>query len=151
MLYQGEIRIATQPLHIGEVARRTGLTADAIRFYEREHLLQRPARTHGGFRLFSPEDIERVRFIRKVQELGFTLAEVKELLVLRDESVEACSQVRAVLEQKLAKVQHHIDGLRRLQREINNAIKQCDKAQRTSRRNRPCPVLEPVGNRRGTR
>ena len=67
----------TQPLHIGEVAHQTGVSVDAIRFYEKERLLQRPSRTSGGFRIFSAEDIDRVRFIRQVQELGFSLGEVK--------------------------------------------------------------------------
>ena len=60
LVYRRRNRIATQLLHIGEVARRTGLTVDAIRFYEKERLLRRTSRTSGGFRLFSAEDIARV-------------------------------------------------------------------------------------------
>lgn len=141
----------TQSLHIGEVARQTGLTVDAIRFYEKERLLQRPPRTRGGFRVFSAEDIERVQFIRQVQELGFSLGEVKELLVLRTGSVEACSRVRGLLEQKLIKVRHHMRELQKLEHELQGAIKACDKAQAGNRHNQQrCPVLEPVGNRKGT-
>jgi DNA-binding transcriptional MerR regulator len=138
-----------QSLHIGEVARQTGLTVDAIRFYEKERLLQQPPRTSGGFRLFSERDIERVQFIRQVQELGFSLGEVKELLVLRGGSVEACARVRGLLEQKLAKVRHHIRELHKLEDELKSAVQECDTAQKKSRRNRqPCPVLEQVGRKR---
>ena len=143
----------TQSLHIGEVARQTGLTVDAIRFYEKERLLQRPSRTIGGFRLFSAQDVERVQFIRQVQELGFSLCEVKELLVLRSGSVEACSQVRRMLEQKLIKVRHHIHELHKLEKELKNAMHACDKAQAANLDNRqPCPVLKPrPQNTRGKR
>ena len=138
-----------QLLRIGDVARQTGLTVDAIRFYEKERLLQRPPRTSGGFRLFSAQDVERVQFIRQVQELGFSLCEVKELLVLRSGSVEACSRVRGMLEHKLVKVRHHIRQLHNLEGELKNAMQQCDIAQRSKRAGRqPCPVLEPVGQKR---
>jgi MerR family transcriptional regulator, copper efflux regulator len=151
LVYRRRNRIATQPLHIGEVARRTGLTVDAIRFYEKERLLQPPLRTSGGFRLFRAEDIERVQFIRQVQELGFSLGEVKELLVLRSGSVDACSRVRGLLEQKLIKVRHHIRELHKLEHELKSAVLRCATAQKKTRRNRQwCPVLEPVGHRKGT-
>ena len=141
----------TQPLHIGEVARQTGVSVDALRFYEKERLLRRPSRTSGGFRLFRAEDIDRVRFIRQVQELGFSLGEVKELLVLRSGSVDACSRVRGLLEQKLIKVRHHIQELRKLEHELQCAMKACHTAQRRTRRiQQRCPVLEPGRNRKGT-
>lgn len=144
-MYRRSERISTQSLHIGEVARRTGLTPDTIRFYEKEHLLQRPARTNGGFRLFSSEDIERVQFIRQVQELGFSLDEVKQLLVLRNGSVDACSRVKGLLEQKLDKVRHHIRELHKLEGELQRAVQECDAAQKRTRRNlQQCPVLERV-------
>lgn len=93
----------TQSLHIGDAARQTGLTVDGIRFYEEERLLEQPQRTIGGLRLFSAQDVERVQFIRQVQELGFSLSEVKELLVLRSGSMQSCSRVRGMLEQSSLK------------------------------------------------
>jgi DNA-binding transcriptional MerR regulator len=141
--------ITAQSLHIGEVARQTSLTVDTIRFYEKERLLQQSTRTSGGFRLFSAQDVERLQFIRQVKELGFSLCEVKELLVLRIESVEACSRVRRLLEQKLTKVRHHIHELQKLEEELRSAVRVCDTAQKRSRSNRqPCPVLEQVGQKR---
>ena len=152
-VYSGIAKIGmasvTQSLHIGEVARQTGLTVDAIRFYEKEQLLHQPRRTSGGFRLFSAQDVERVQFIRQVQELGFSLSEVKELLVLRSGSVEACSQVRGLLEQKLAKVRHNIRELQKLEEELKSTVRECDIAQKKSSGDRqPCPVLEHIGQKR---
>ncbi len=137
-----------QSLHIGDVARETGLTVDAIRYYEKEQLLQRPPRTTGGYRLFSAQDIERVEFIRRVQGLGFSLGEIRDLLVLRGGSVEACSRVRGVLEQKLVKVRHHMYELKKLEDELKKAVRACDRVQKRDRNRRQCPVLEPVRQKR---
>jgi DNA-binding transcriptional MerR regulator len=91
-----------------------------------------------------------VRFIRQVQELGFSLSEVKELLVLRGGSVDACSRVRGLLERKLIKVRHHIRELHKLEDELKSAVQKCNTAQRRTRRNQErCPVLESVRNRKG--
>src|SRR4051812_40268424 len=76
-------------LQIGEVARRTALSVDSIRFYERQRLLPAPERSEGRFRLYTSADIERLQFIREIQGLGFTLREIKELLDLRTHGVEA--------------------------------------------------------------
>ena len=64
-------------LQIGEVARRTALTVDAIRFYEKRRLLPKAMRTTGRFRMYTAEDIERIHFIRRMQALGFSLKEIK--------------------------------------------------------------------------
>src|SRR5215469_2475636 len=82
----------------GQVSEQTGLSVDAIRFYKKQRLLERPPRTEGGFRLFRREDIDRIRFIRSVQQLGFSLPEIRELLVLERDPGEACSHVRDLLQ-----------------------------------------------------
>ena len=66
-------------IQIGGVSRQTGLSADAIRFYEKQRLIERPPRTEGGFRLFHAKDIERIQFIRRAQQLGFSLPEIRRL------------------------------------------------------------------------
>jgi DNA-binding transcriptional MerR regulator len=71
-------------MHIGSVAKRIGLTPDAIRFYERSALLPRPPRTEGGFRQYSDKDVETLAFVRRVQGLGFKLSEIRSLLNLRE-------------------------------------------------------------------
>ena len=66
---------------IGQIAQETGLSIDTIRFYEKQGLLKRSPRTEGGFRLFALSDIETLKFVRKAQELGFSLNEIRELLI----------------------------------------------------------------------
>ena len=80
-----------QGIQIGRVAKEIGLTVDAIRFYEKEGLLKSPARSEGRFRLFGPDDVRNLKFIRKAQELGFSLQEIRELLVLQQEEVRTSS------------------------------------------------------------
>ena len=70
-------------LKIGKVARNAGLAIDTVRYYEREGLLQKPARTASGYRHYTPDAVARLRFIRQAKELGFTLAEIRELLTLK--------------------------------------------------------------------
>src|SRR5215470_12359913 len=98
-----------QGLQIGALAQQTGLTVDAIRFYEKSGLIPRPSRTEGGFRLFRGEDAQSLKFIRRAQELGFSLQEIHELLILQHEDVEACIHVSELLLQKLAVVRGKIE------------------------------------------
>jgi len=69
-------------MHIGELARKAAVNIQTIRFYERQGLLPAPARNDSGYRCYAPSDLERVRFIRRNQELGFTLAEIRQLFEL---------------------------------------------------------------------
>jgi DNA-binding transcriptional MerR regulator len=79
---------------IGQVANATGLSIDTIRFYEKQGLLKLSPRSEGGFRLFGAGDIETLKFVRKAQELGFSLNQIRELLILRADHVPACSHVK---------------------------------------------------------
>jgi DNA-binding transcriptional MerR regulator len=90
---------------IGQVGQETGLSIDTIRFYEKQGLLKRSPRSEGGFRLFGLHDIETLKFVRKAQELGFSLNEIRELLILRSDHVPACSHVKELLDQKLTAVE----------------------------------------------
>jgi len=72
-------------LQIGQVAQQTGLTVDAIRFYEKERLLPKALRSTGGFRLYGTDHIEQLRFIQKAQTIGFSLGEIRELIVIQDD------------------------------------------------------------------
>lgn len=130
-------------MQIGEVARATGLTVDTIRFYEKQHLLPRRPRTEGGFRVFDAEDIESVEFIRHAQQLGFSLQEIRELLVLRDDSLEACSHVQDLLRSKLAAVHAKIEELRKLEEQLTAGLRQCEASPRQpcAAKDWSCPVL----------
>ena len=84
-------------MQIGEVAQRTSLTVDAIRFYEKRKLLPKAVRSAGRFRVYGEGTIERLRFIRQMQGLGFSLREVGELIQLRKRKVDACESVKELL------------------------------------------------------
>jgi len=127
-------------LRIGDVAAQTGLTVDAIRFYERERLLQAAARSNGGFRLFSKSDVEDLAFICNAQELGFSLQEIRELITLKRALHPDCKQVEQLLEHKIAAVREKIAALRRLERELQQAMANCESNLRHGQAE-DCPVL----------
>lgn len=135
-------------MQIGDVATRTGLTVDAIRFYERERLLHTAARTSGGFRLFSIGDVEDLTFIRNAQELGFSLEEIRELLSLKRASHPDCSQVEQLLEQKIGIVRGKISVLRKLERELLRAAADCrlNLSSATKDPTESCPVLVEISH-----
>lgn len=135
-------------IQIGDVATRTGLTVDAIRFYERERLLHTAARTSGGFRLFSIGDVEDLTFIRNAQELGFSLDEIRELLSLKRASHPDCSQVEQLLEQKIGIVRGKIAVLRKLERQLVRAAADCrlNLSRATKYPTENCPVLTEISH-----
>src|SRR5258705_11939456 len=95
-------------MQIGIVAKKIGLSVDAIRFYERNGLLPRPPRTEGGFRRYAENDVETLAFVRRVQGLGFKLSEIRGLLRLRGNRLEPCAPVQRRLQEKLADVQRKL-------------------------------------------
>ena len=132
-------------MQIGIVGKRVGLI-DAIRFYERSALLPRPPRTEGGFRQYSEDDVETLSFIGRVQNLGFTLREVRDLLELRRSRFQPCAPVRRRLEGKLADVQRKVSDLQKLEHELRLALRSCDKEIR--KRSSHCPILSEKTNSR---
>jgi len=137
-------------MQIGELAKRTALTVDAIRFYEKRRLLPKPVRSTGRFRLYTVDDMERVRFIQQVQGLGFSLAEIRELIDLRSRKVDACESVRQLLKGKLSDVRAKMQELKGLESELITDLEKC--TQELKRRQRyaagACPVLEQVAGAR---
>lgn len=131
---------------IGQVAKETGLSVDTIRFYEKQGLLKRSPRTEGGFRLFAASDIEILKFVRKAQELGFSLNEIRELLLLRSDHVPACSHVKELLNQKLKAVEQKIAELQSLERSLKRALQKCKRELRTPAAGHEeyCPVIDEI-------
>ena len=109
-------------LKIGELARATGTTQRALRLYEELGLLVPGTRTAGGFRVYGTESIERVTWIGKLQELGFTLHEIKELLPAGASPRDVMTRVRGVFAQKQADVAAQIARLQQLQGEIASSL-----------------------------
>ena len=126
-------------MQIGLVAKRIGLSVDAIRFYERNGLLPRPPRTEGGFRRYAESDVETLAFVRRVQGLGFKLSEIRGLLRLRGNRLQPCAPVQRRLREKLAEVQQKLSDLHRLEHELRFALRSCNKE--LGKRGAHCPIL----------
>jgi len=130
-------------MQIGQVSKQTGLSIDAIRFYERNGLIEVPARSEGGFRLYSADDVSALHFIRSLQTLGFSLNEIRDFLTLRVNDLKACSEVRKMLGRKLKDIHVKRTALARLEDELKTALKKCNTQLERPRakRGRRCPVL----------
>ena len=134
-----------QGIQIGKVAEQTGLSIDTIRFYQKIGLVKQPARSEGGFRLFTHLEIQELVFIQKAQELGFSLTEIKELSVLSQKPDHACSQVRDLLASKLSDVRQKVDQLMRLEGELKKALRKCNRDLRSNQGSSHedcCPLLK---------
>jgi DNA-binding transcriptional MerR regulator len=139
--------VGAASLQIGQVSQRTGLTVDAIRFYEKSGLLPRPARTQGGYRLYDQQEIADLEFIKKAQQLGFSLAEIRELFSIQRHPHEVCEHVRDLIAQKLAIVRAKIAELQTMETELAGALRQCRSALRQPPKHRACcPVLEAMAS-----
>jgi MerR family mercuric resistance operon transcriptional regulator len=142
----------SRTLQIGSAAKVTGLSIDAIRFYQKSGLLRAPARTAGGYRVFTETEIADLRFIAHAQDLGFSLAEIRELVPLRNEDGRACPEVRSLIYRKLQNVREKIRALRHLESELARGLRSCDRALegRTATK-RACPVIEEISTGRTRR
>lgn len=132
-------------MQIGQVAQKTGLSVDAIRFYEKSGLLPRPVRTPGGYRLYQEHEVADLEFIQKAQQLGFSLNEIRELFSIQRHPHEVCEHVRDLIAQKLGVVRAKIAELRAMETELSGALRQCHTALRQPSKHRDsCPVLEAI-------
>ena len=131
-------------IQIGQAAKLTALSIDAIRLYERRALLPRVPRTPGRFRLYTAEDVSRLTFIKQMQGVGFSLQEIKRLLDLRERPRNACREVSELLKTKLAKVRGTIRELQELERELAVDLKKCNRELTYSKKHAPrnCPILQ---------
>jgi Cu(I)-responsive transcriptional regulator len=112
-------------LSIGTLARRTGTKVETIRYYERIGLLPAPARTEGNFRLYAARDLERLSFIRRGRDLGFSLDEVRALLRLADDRAQPCAEVDRIARLHLTEVERKLADLAALRAELKQLIEQC--------------------------
>lgn len=136
---------AQPAFQIGELARRTALSIDAIRFYERRRLLPPAFRSTGRFRLYTTDDIERLRFVQRMQRLGFSLEEIKQLMAIRADRAHACAAVRQFLKTKVDGVRIKIRELQQLETELKADLGKCDRALKQQHgKTCACPVLEEV-------
>ena len=122
----------------GELARQASVNVETLRFYERKGLLPKPPRRNSGYREYPPESVQRLRFIKRAQELGFSLAEIKELLTLRVMRGTTCGQVRERAQEKVVDVQQKISDLRTIEAALAKLVKSCSGRGPASR----CPILD---------
>jgi MerR family copper efflux transcriptional regulator len=126
-------------LRIGEVALIAGVSIDTVRYYERRRLLPIAARTEGGFRLFTPDTVERVRFIKQAQELGFSLDEIGELLATG--GARECRRVRDHLKVKLSEVDRRIRQMQDFRKTLARHLAACEKELSRHADDAVCPAL----------
>lgn len=124
MMHYGEQDMGN--MMIGQVARESGLGVETVRFYEREGLLEQPARRASGYREYTPDAVSRLRFIRHAQRLGFTLREIKELLALKLDPQATRGQVRQQAALKVADIEQRIRELKRMKKALELLVQACD-------------------------
>jgi len=117
--------IAETALTIGEVARATGTQTETIRYYERIGLLPAPPRTAARYRIYHQSDVNRLAFVKRSRDLGFTIEEVRVLLALAQDVDRNCKEVDAIARRHLTDVEGKIGDLQRLARELRRVIGQC--------------------------
>jgi len=121
----------------GILATQSGVKAETIRYYEKIDLMPEPARTQGGHRLYEDMHLQRLRFIRRSRDLGFTLDEIRELLSLVDGQQVSCNKVQHIAEAHIKDVREKIADLRKIERTLRDMSSQC------SGKNIPdCPIIE---------
>jgi DNA-binding transcriptional MerR regulator len=109
----------TEPtMRIGELAAQVGLNPKTIRYYEELRLLPVPARTANGYRMYTPEDRERLRFIAKAKAIGLTLTEIRDILVLRQHGEQPCTHVLMLIEEKLTIIDAQLRTLMEMRQEL---------------------------------
>ena len=139
-------------VQIGTAAKTTGLSIDTIRYYQKAGLLKPPARTSAGYRVFTETEISDLQFIARAQNLGFSLAEIKELVSLRNGSGPICPEVRELIQRKLLSVREKIHALQGMETELERARRSCDRALRNRDVvQRSCPVIERIATGKGRR
>lgn len=112
-------------LTIGRVARESGVGVETVRFYERKGLVRRPQRNGSSFREYLGEDPVRIRFIKRAQDLGFTLREIKELIELNSRPKATCGDIRARAEAKLAEIDAKIRDLKKMKTTLSRLSNAC--------------------------
>ena len=127
---------------IGVLSRQSQVNIETVRYYERVGLLPKPARSRGGYRLYQPNDVERLNFIRRARDLGFSLDEVRRLLDLADRKSRSCRRVHDIAVDHLAEVRSKIADLQRMARVLGSLVEACAQGTMPA-----CPLLETLSDR----
>jgi MerR family copper efflux transcriptional regulator len=132
---------STQHFTIGAAARRAGVGIDTIRYYERASLLPPPPRRASGYRDYGSGTVERLRFIRRAKDLGFSLQDIRELLALSTDRERGVKSVKQRAEARLAQIEQRIRELQRVKRGLKQLIAACPGHGALEQ----CPILRALG------
>jgi len=121
---------------IGDVTKRIGLTADTLRYYEKIKLLPRVSRNASGIREYDDKDISRLKFIQRAQKMNFSLAEISDLLKMRENPQKVRDDVRQLTANKLIEVDEHLKTLTTLRDELQLLLNLCQGSEAG------CPIIE---------
>ena len=127
-------------MKISDAAAASGCHLETIRYYERVGLMPPPARTASGYRAYRPAEVERLRFISRGRELGFSLQEIRSLLRLADDRKMSCGDVDSIARTHLVDIRKRIDELHRMATELERVISQCAGGERGH-----CTILNALG------
>jgi len=127
-------------LTIGRLARAAGVNIETVRYYQRVALIQEPPRPLEGYRQYPADTVDRLKFIKRAQQLGFSLKEIAELLELGNGH---CMDVRARAEKKRAHIDQQINDLKKLRKTLDNLIKACQ----TDNDKAHCPIVETLSGK----
>lgn len=130
-------------LQIGEVAKGAGVSVDTVRYYEKLKILPTASRTSGGYRVFSPEAVEQIKFIKQAQELDFSLDEIKILLV--SGGAEECERMRDLLQPKLSEIDKQIKKIKLFRKTLANHLCVCNAELEEKGAEAQCPLLFKFG------
>ena len=111
---------------IGKVAAAAGVHVETVRYYERRGLISRPSTRRGKYREYAPDTVDAIRFIKRSQDLGFSLAEIEELLQLAESPQADRKYVRALAVSKVESIQEKIEDLKRMEKVLSGLVKECN-------------------------
>ncbi len=130
-------------LQIGETAAQSGVSVDTVRYYERLKLLPPAARSSSGFRFFPSETVERIRFIKQAQEMGFSLEEIKQLFSTGG-GANQCRAVQEFLSKKLSELEAKIEQMRNFKTVLSRHLTDCENELEARGEESACPVLTTI-------
>jgi MerR family transcriptional regulator, copper efflux regulator len=128
-----EVADLTQNRHmlkIGEVSRQTGIGIETLRFYEKSGLLDKPARTYSGYRMYSTDVLDRLSFIKQAQVLGFSLDEIKKLIDEARGGHSPCDEVREIVRKRLEELDQRMQEMARYRKELAETLDEWDRVGR---------------------
>ncbi len=114
-------------LKIGEVSRRSGVGVEALRFYEKSGLLDRPSRTYAGYRVYGEDVLERLAFIRQAQALGFSLEEVRRIVEDARKGQSPCDEVREIVRRRMGELDERLRELQKYRKELKQTLEEWDR------------------------